>query len=164
VTAMPKPDRSPAALDALSVPERSGTSYPEPYRAAVAGRHFRQLGDQFGLSQFGVNLVRLEPGAISSQRHWHEAEDEFVYVLEGHPTLVTDEGETPLGPGAVAGFAADRPNGHHLVNRTDRQVLFLAVGTRAIAERCHYPDVDMEYRCYASGEEGYWRKNGERYP
>src|SRR5690242_3176816 len=93
-------------VDPSTVPERNATGYPPPYRAAVAGRHYRRLGDAAGLTQFGVNLVRLEPGAASSQRHWHKAEDEFVYVLEGTPTLVTDEGETVLRPGLAAGFRA----------------------------------------------------------
>jgi uncharacterized cupin superfamily protein len=131
-------------VDPSAVPERSETSYPAPYRGAVAGRHFRRLGDAAGITNFGVNLVRLEPGAYSSQRHWHTAEDEFLYVLEGTPTLVTDEGETVLRPGMAAGFPKGEANGHHLVNRTGATVLFLVVGDRPAEDDVFYPDVDME--------------------
>jgi uncharacterized cupin superfamily protein len=152
VTASP-----PAALDSATVPEVSRTGYPEPYRGAVAGRSWRALGDPFGLTDFGVNLVRLEPGAASSQRHWHSDEDELVYVLEGEPTLVTDAGPQRLRPGMVAGFAKDRPDGHHLRNETASPVLFLVVGSRREGDACFYPDVDLQV-----GADGvYRRKSGE---
>jgi uncharacterized cupin superfamily protein len=131
-------------VDPSTVAERSETSYPPPYRSAVAGRHFRRLGDAAGIVNFGVNLVRLEPGAASSQRHWHTHEDEFLYVLEGTPTLVTDAGEALLRPGLAAGFPKGEANGHHLVNRTEAPVLFLVVGDRSAEDECFYPDVDME--------------------
>lgn len=156
---MQRPDEParPVALRATEVPEVSSTGYPEPFRALVAGRHRRRLGDAFGLGQFGVNLCRLEPGAASSQRHWHEKEDEFVWVLEGEVVLVTDAGETVLGPGMVAGFPAGRANGHHFVNRSGRDVLLLEIGTRsADGERVVYPDVDLLY----DSTRGYLHKDG----
>jgi uncharacterized cupin superfamily protein len=133
-------------IDPKAVPERTGTIYPSPYRGAVAGRHYRRLGDAAGVSNFGVNLVRLEPGAASSHRHWHTKEDEFVWILEGTPTLVTDEGETALQPGMAAGFPKGVANGHHLVNRTATDVLFLVVGDRAPDDDAFYsdPTIDME--------------------
>jgi uncharacterized cupin superfamily protein len=148
---------TPPALDPESLPERSGTGYPEPYRAAVQGRSFRELGDPFGLADFGVNLVRLEPGAASSQRHWHTEEDELVYVLEGEPTLVTEAGRTVLRPGMVAGFAKGRADGHHLRNETDRPVRFLVVGSRHAGDACHYPDIDLQL----SPDGVYRKKSGE---
>src|SRR5918995_54665 len=132
-------------LDITLVPERNSTSYPEPFRAAVSGRFWRALGQAAGLTQFGVNLVRLEPGAWSSQRHWHESEDEFLIVLEGELVLVENEGETVMRAGDAAGFKAGVPNGHHLLNRTERDGVFLVVGSRAPAERAHYPDLDLLY-------------------
>ena len=96
-----------------------------------------------GLSQFGVNLTRLEPGAASALRHWHENEDEFVYVLEGEIVLIEDDGETMLKPGDCAGFKAGVANGHHLVNKTTRDALYLEIGNRAPSERAHYPDDDL---------------------
>lgn len=154
---MPDPTPSPAALAARELPEVTRTGYPEPFRALVAGRHRRRLGDAFGLTQFGVNLCRLEPGAASSQRHWHAREDELVYVLEGEVVLVTDAGETVLGPGMVAGFPAGRPDGHHLINRSDRDAFVLEIGTRSTgAERVVYPDIDLVY----DREKGYLHKDG----
>jgi len=105
------------ALDPATVPPRTTSGYPtEAMRAVTNGRAKRPLGDTLGLTTFGVNLTRLEPGAASSLRHWHLRQDEFVWVLEGHVTLVTDEGEQVLGPGTCAGFPGGTPNGHHLVN------------------------------------------------
>ena len=152
---MPKID-----IDEIAV-ERRGF-YPEPFARLVHGREYKRLGDAAGLTQFGVNLTRLAPGAAASIRHWHEAEDEFVYVLEGELTLAEDEGETLLRPGDAAGFKAGVPNGHHLVNRSDRDGVFLVIGTRARRERGHYPDDDLAY--HQEGEK-FWfaRKNGERY-
>ena len=130
-------------IDVGALPVRSGTTYPEPFDRIVAGREWHALGDAVGLTQFGVNLMRLKPGAASSARHWHEQEDEFVYMVEGELVLVEDDGETVMLPGDMAGFKAGFPNGHHLVNRTDRDAIFLVVGTRALRERCHYPDIDL---------------------
>jgi uncharacterized cupin superfamily protein len=129
---------------ALDVPARTGTIYPPPYAATVAGRAKRALGDLFGLSQFGVNLTVLAPGTSSSERHWHETEDEFVFVLEGEVVLIDGEGEHVLGPGMCAGFKAGVPNGHKLVNRSSAPVTVLEVGTRSDGDRAHYPEADMQ--------------------
>ena len=150
------------ALDPATVPVRTGSSYPAPFRAAAAERRKRALGDPAGLSQFGVNLVELPPGGWSSQRHWHSREDEFVYVLEGELTLVTDEGEKRLGTGMAAGFPAGKADGHHLINRTDRPARYLEVGGRVVGDECHYPDVDLHVRTSPEGD--IWTdKTGKRY-
>jgi uncharacterized cupin superfamily protein len=134
------------AISALDLPARQGTDYPPPHDAPCLNRIRRALGDVFGLSQFGVNLLDLPPGTWSSQRHWHEQQDEFVYVLEGEVMLVTDEGETILRPGMVAGFRAGTGNGHHLVNRSDKTARVLEVGTRTTEEVAYYSDIDMMVR------------------
>ena len=154
--------RSPA-LDPQTVPARGGSSYPAPFRAAVEGRQKRPLGDATGLTQFGVNLVELPPGCWSSQRHWHTHEDEFVYVLQGELTLVTDAGEQVLGPGMAAGFPAGEADGHHLINRTDRPATYLEVGSRQDdLDECDYPDIDMAVR-QQGGRQMYVKKSGEPY-
>jgi uncharacterized cupin superfamily protein len=112
-------------LDPSEVPVRRGGGYPHPYAEPLRGREKRALGDPLGLTQFGVNLVTLPPGNWSSQRHWHANEDEFVYIVEGEVTLVTDAGETILGPGMTAGFPAGGADGHHLINRSDKPVVYL---------------------------------------
>jgi uncharacterized cupin superfamily protein len=124
---------------------RTGSNYPPQFQNVVQGREKSVLGDLVGLTQFGVNLTRLKPGAGSALRHWHENEDEFVYILEGELVLVEDEGETMLRTGDAAGFKAGVANGHHLVNRTQRDAIYLEIGTRAPTERAHYPDVDLEF-------------------
>jgi len=136
-------ETTPIRIRALDRPVRSGSSYPEDLRPVVQGRSKRILGDVFGLDQFGVNMTELLPGAASALRHWHEREDEFIYVLSGRPVLVTDAGETQLEPGDCAGFKAGVPNAHHVVNREDEPAVYLEVGTRAAQERCHYPDNAM---------------------
>jgi uncharacterized cupin superfamily protein len=154
--------RSPA-LDPQTVPERRGSSYPEPYRAQVEARRKRPLGDATGLTQFGVNLVLLPPGCWSSQRHWHSHEDEFVYVLDGELTLVTDAGEQLLGPGTAAGFPAGKADGHHLINRTERPATYLEVGTRRDdVDEVDYSDIDMAVR-HRDGVQMFVRKSGEPY-
>ena len=147
-------------IDIEAIPVRERTGYPPPYAAAVKGRLFQALGDAAGLTQFGVNLVRLRPGAASSQRHWHENEDEFLIVLEGELVLVEDEGETILRAGDAAGFKAGVPNGHCLLNRTERDGVFLVVGSRAAAERAHYSDVDLLYEA-TDGRVRYTNRAGE---
>ena len=149
-------------VDSMSVAARIGSAYPAPFSETVAGRAKRALGDALGLTQFGVNLVTLAPGAWSSQRHWHVNEDEFVYVLEGEITLVTDAGETLLKPGMAAGFPAGRPDGHHLINRSDKPALYLEVGTRAGHEEAHYSDIDLKART-VDGRFVFTHKNGEPY-
>src|SRR5215813_9051859 len=124
---MPKIDITNLAIDASS-------GYPEPYRRAVAGRQRRRLGNAVGLDQFGVNLTTLKPGAWSSQRHWHETEDELIYVLEGELVLCEDAGETVLKPGDAAGWKAGVQNGHCLINRTNRDAVYLEIGSRAARE------------------------------
>src|SRR5512140_1598432 len=118
------------ALDPVTVDERRGSGYPEPYRSRMGDRVKRRLGDAFGLTGFGVNLVTLGPGGQSALRHWHTQEDEFVYVLEGEVVLVTGAGETPLRAGMCAGYPAGRPDGHHMINRAAAPARYLEVGTR----------------------------------
>jgi uncharacterized cupin superfamily protein len=130
-------------IDIASLPVDDGTNYPEPFRGVVRGRGRKRLGVAAGLDQFGVNLTTLRPGAASSLRHWHETEDELVYILDGEVILVEDGGETVLKAGDAAGFKANVPNGHHLINKTDRDVVFLEIGTRSKRERAEYPDVDL---------------------
>jgi uncharacterized cupin superfamily protein len=146
------------ALHANDIPARVGTDYPSPHDAPCRQRARRRLSDAFGLSQFGVNLLELLPGVWSSQRHWHERQDEFIYVLEGEVTLVTDKGETILTPGMVAGFRAGEPDGHHLVNRSNAVARVLEMGTRTAEETAHYPDIDMMYRA----GQGYSTPDGRR--
>ena len=149
-------------IDAARVAARTGSAYPSPFDEPVAGRVKRALGNAAGLDQFGVNLVTLPPGVWSSQRHWHENEDEFVYILEGEATLVNDAGETLLTPGMAAGFPAGRRDGHHLINKSGAPVLYLEVGTRADGETAHYSDIDMIAR-KEGGAFVFTRKDGEPY-
>ena len=153
----------PAGFNATSLAESNSTSYPAPFRDDVRGRWYRRLGDHAGLKNFGVNLVRIEPGGMSSQRHWHTREDEFVYVLEGEIALVTDAGEQRLTPGMCAGFPAGAADGHHFLNRSDKDALMLVVGDRQAADECHYPDVDLFLGPGADGTHRFMRKNGEPY-
>jgi uncharacterized cupin superfamily protein len=130
---------------AFDLPATTGTMYPEPFRSRVLPREKRALGDAFGLSTIGVNLTILAPGKESSMRHWHEREDELVYVLEGEVVLITDDGEEILGPGMVAGFKAGISNAHQLVNRGEGPATYLEVSNRDAADWGYYPDVDMAY-------------------
>jgi uncharacterized cupin superfamily protein len=152
----------PSWRDPKDVTPRLGSIYPPPFGDPLAGREKRALGDALGLTQFGVNLVTLPPGCWSSQRHWHSNEDEFVYILEGEATLITDAGETVLVPGMTAGFPAGRPDGHHLINRSEQPVLYLEVGTRAEAEEAQYSDIDMIAR-RSNGRFVFTRKDGTPY-
>jgi uncharacterized cupin superfamily protein len=129
----------------------------------MAGREKRALGDVFGLTDFGVNLTRIEPGGVSSLRHAHAEQDEFVYILEGRPTLVTNSGETPLGPGMCAGFASGTGDAHHLVNRTDEAVVYLEVGTRVTGDSVIYPDDDLELAVGPDERLGFRRKDRTPY-
>jgi uncharacterized cupin superfamily protein len=132
-------------IDISKLQARTATNYPDAFKHVVKGREKTPLGDAVGLTQFGVNLTRMKPGACSSLRHWHENEDEFVYILEGELVLVEDAGETILKVGDCAGFKANVANGHHLINRTQKDALYLEIGTRAPSERAHYPDVDLKF-------------------
>jgi uncharacterized cupin superfamily protein len=149
-------------IDIANLAVRTTSTYPEPFQSVCAGREKAALGNLAGLTQFGVNLTRLKPGAASALRHWHDNEDEFVYVLEGEATLIEDGVEITLQPGDAAGFKAGVPNGHHLVNKTGRDVLYLEVGTRHTTDRYHYPDIDM---IGVKDEQGvhFVRLSGERY-
>jgi uncharacterized cupin superfamily protein len=149
-------------IDIEHVESESATGYPQPFRAAVAGRWRKRLGNAAGLDQFGVNLTRLKPGSQSSQRHWHEAEDEFIYVLEGELVLLEDDGETVLRSGDAAGFKAGVRNGHCLVNRSLQDAVYLEIGSRAQCECVDYPDIDLRCCKDASGVH-YTRKSGEHY-
>ena len=150
-------------IDVAKATVRTKGRYPDPWGAITEGREKAALGDVAGLTQFGVNLTRLKPGAASALRHWHEAEDEFVYVLEGEILLIEDGGTTVLEPGDAAGFKAGIANGHHLVNKSKRDAVYLEVGTRAKRERAHYPDVDLVYDKDENGFR-FSRRSGEPYP
>ena len=133
------------AVTAAEAPPRTTPSvYPEPFASRMSGREKRALGDLFGLKNFGVNLTRLVPGAVSSLRHAHTKQDEFIYILQGHPTLHTDEGKTRLSPGMCAGFKASTGNGHRLINETEEEVVYLEVGDRTPGDEGSYPDDDLK--------------------
>jgi uncharacterized cupin superfamily protein len=139
-----------------------GTLYPSPFDQPCRARERRKIGDAAGLKQFGVNVLRLPPGAWSSQRHWHTGSDEFVYVLAGEVVLVTDAGEEILRTGDAAGFKAEDKNGHHLQNRSAEDALILEMGTRVADDTAFYSDIDMV--CPAGGRLAmYTRRNGEPY-
>ena len=148
-------------IDIPAEPTRVGTDYPPPHDAPCRERRRWALGDAAGLDQFGVNLMRLPPGQWSSQRHWHSAEDEFVWVVEGEVVLVEDGIEVVLRPGDCAGFKAGVENGHHLENRSDREAVLLEMGSRRPdADTCTYSDIDMVAR---AGENFYRHRDGAPY-
>jgi len=153
----------PVAVMADQVPPRMVPSnYPEPFATRMQGRIKCALGNVFGLSNFGVNLTTLKPGSISALRHSHSVQDEFIYILEGAPTLVTDDGETLLQPGMCAGFPSGSQNGHHLVNRSGSDVVYLEIGDRSRGDSVLYPDDDLK----AVFEDGAWHflhKDGRPY-
>jgi len=155
---LPKPVR---ALEVA--PRAKASSYPEPFAARVRGREKRPLGEVFGLQNFGVNLTRLAPGAQSALRHAHTRQDEFVYILEGRPTLVTDAGDTELSPGMCAGFRAGSGDAHHLQNRTSGDVLYLEIGDRAPGDGATYPDDDLQAIVGSDGSWRFTRKDGTAY-
>jgi uncharacterized cupin superfamily protein len=130
-------------IEVAALPFIARGGYPPPHDKLVAGRSRKRLGDEAGLTQFGVNLTMLTPGAFSSLRHWHENQDEFVFLIEGELTLIEDEGETLLRPGDAAGFKAAVANGHHLVNRSNSDAVYLEIGTRTPRERAHFSDADL---------------------
>ncbi|MDR3513645.1 MAG: cupin domain-containing protein [Caulobacteraceae bacterium] len=149
-------------LDVEAIPLESGCNYPSPFDAPCLGATWRRLGRAAGLKAFGVNLSRIPPGVWSSQRHWHSHEDEFVMVLEGELALVTDNGEETLGPGDCAAFKAGEPDGHHLVNRSDRDAVVLEIGNADPQhDRCVYSDIDMVAE---PGVEPYLHRDGTPYP
>ena len=153
----------PVAVVAEGAPFRAKASrYPEPFASQMAGRRKQPLGDLFGLTNFGVNLTRLAPGAVSALRHAHTKQEEFLYVLKGQPTLHTDEGRMRLSPGMCAGFRAGTGNGHRLINETEEEVVYLEVGDRTPGDEGSYPDDDLK----ALMVDGKWRfvhKDGSPY-
>ncbi|MBC8038242.1 MAG: cupin domain-containing protein [Rhizobiales bacterium] len=152
----------PSFLKTTDVQQRSGTNYPAAVAAVVAGREKRVLGDPFGLAQFGVNLTTLAPGSQSSHRHWHEREDEFIYVLDGEITLVDDAGEHLLTAGMCAGFKAGVADGHCLINRSKAPATYLEIGSRSPEERSTYPDTDLK-GVKASGKWTFTKKDGSAF-
>ncbi|MCF3627619.1 cupin domain-containing protein [Thalassospiraceae bacterium LMO-SO8] len=156
-------DERPPAVRALDIaPRAKPSTYPEPFFSRMAGRKKRQLGDVFGLANFGVNLTRLAPGGESALLHRHTRQDEFVYILEGSPTLVTEDGETELSPGMCAGFPAGG-SAHHLVNRTTADVLYLEIGDRTPGDAASYPRDDIQANLGPDGQWLFTHKDGSPY-
>jgi uncharacterized cupin superfamily protein len=149
-------------VDIDAIPEENRTGYPPQFADLVAGRFRKRIARAGGLTQFGVNLCRLAPGAASSQRHWHEAEDELVFVLKGEATLIEDGGETILKPGDAATFKAGDQNGHHILNRSTSDVVILEVGTRSTKDSGEYPDIDLAFVA-EGGAIRYLHKDGTPY-
>lgn len=148
-------------IDIEKTPLQTGSGYPAPYKHAVAGRSRRRIGDAGGLTQYGVNICTLKPGSASAQRHWHKHEDEFVYVLSGEVVLIEDSGETALQAGDAAAFPAGAANGHHLVNRSNEDAVFLEVGTRSAVEDVEYTDPEIDLRAVKNdGVFRYLHKDG----
>ncbi|HXH65548.1 MAG TPA: cupin domain-containing protein [Mariprofundaceae bacterium] len=159
---MPEKQSPIAIVAAEAAPRARPSIYPEPFASRMQGREKRPLGDLFGLTNFGVNQTRLAPGASSALRHAHSKQDEFIHILSGRPTLLTDEGETELAPGMCAGFKAGTGNGHCLVNRTAEDVIYLEIGDRTPGDAVSYPDDDLR----AELVDGQWRfmhKDGRPY-
>ncbi len=153
----------PPAVVATDVPLRTKPSiYPAQFASRVTGRDKRLLGDHFGLKNYGVNLTRLAPRAQSALRHAHTRQDEFVYLLQGKATLVTDEGRTVLVPGMCAGFPAGTGNAHHLINETTEDVIYLEIGDRTPGEDVTYPDDDLQIATI-DGRRQFAHKNGTAY-
>lgn len=148
-------------IDVSQVPERKGSGYPAPFAAAAGARIKQALGNPGGLTDFGVNLTRLPPGAWSSQRHWHTDEDELVYVLSGELVLITDAGEQLLAAHDCAAFPKHRADGHHLINRSTQMAVYLEIGSRSERDCCHYPDIDLHWD---SNTGVYTHKDGAPYP
>jgi len=154
----------PAALVAAEVDLRKAKSaYPENFVPRLGGRAKRPLGDRFDLTIFGVNLTTLPPGAMSALRHAHTRQDEFIYILEGAPTLITDSGETMLKPGMCAGFKAGTGDAHHLVNRSESDVVYLEIGDRTLGDEASYPDDDIVAVKTPDGTRRFTHKDGTPY-
>ncbi len=148
-------------IDPKTAPARGGTRYPAPHDAPCKARSWSALGEAAGLTQFGVNLIRIPPGSWSSHRHWHMLEDEFVWVVEGQATMVTDGGRETLGPGDSAGFPAGVRDGHHFINEGPGDLVLLVVGSRNDADYGEYSDIDMKFGPERySGAGHYTRKDG----
>jgi uncharacterized cupin superfamily protein len=151
----------PKRIDQMAVPVVRGSRYPRPFDAPCSGRARLRLGEAAGLTDFGVNLMRLHPGCWSSQRHWHLLEDEFVFVVEGEVILVTDTGEEVLRAGDSAGFKAGLKDGHHLQNRSSADAVILEVGSRKPDDEGEYSDIDMRF---LRGDGHFVHKDGKPYP
>ena len=149
-------------INPQDVPDIKSSTYPEQFRALVAGRVRKRLGDAARLKNFGVNLVKLEPGSCSALRHWHSSQDEFVYILEGEVTLVTNAGEQILKPGMAAGFPAGEADGHHLINRSNAVAVYLEIGDRTPQDIVTYPDDDLVAKD-TSGNRVFSHKDGSPY-
>jgi uncharacterized cupin superfamily protein len=160
-SSMRKPQKP--AIDSREIEPRTGTGYPGSFRQNVEARRKRILGDAYGLTRYGVNLVELPPGTWSSQRHWHTHEDEFIYIVSGQLALVTDGGEQILTPGMVAGFPAGNPDGHHLINKSEELASYLEIGDRNNRDEAHYPDIDLLYKVNDSGEHEFTNREGAPY-
>jgi uncharacterized cupin superfamily protein len=160
---MTEQNRPTAIVATTAAPRARPSVYPEPFAARVAGRDKRPLGDVFGLNNFGVNLTRLVPGACSALRHAHQKQDEFVYMLSGSATLVTDAGEMTLTPGMCAGFKAGSGDAHHLVNRTSGDAVYLEIGDRSAGDAVVYPDDDLKAELDAAGKWQFLHKDGTPY-
>lgn len=153
-----------APIDAtLAPPRKKSSHYPEPFASRFDGRLKQPLGDLFGLGNIGINRTTLLPGACSALRHWHTVQDEFVYILAGHPTLITDAGETELSPDMCMGFRANEADGHQLVNRTNQAVIYLEMGDRRPGDAAHYPDDDLQATLDSHGTWQFRHKNGAPY-
>ncbi len=150
-------------IDLSNVPRKTGSIYPAPHDRAVAGRWSLRVGQAGGLTQFGANIVVMPPGTLSSLRHWHLNEDEFLMMIEGELVLIEDDGETPMRAGDCATFPAGKENGHHMVNRSDREARFLVIGTKAAFEEATYSDVDMKVRI-EGGTALFTRRDGSPLP
>lgn len=159
----PGDDFPVAVMAAELAPRAKNSSYPEPFASRVAGRQKRALGDVFGLANFGVNLTRLAPGASSAMRHAHSKQDEFIFVLSGHPVLLTNRGRRQLSPGMCAGFRAGSGDAHHLVNDTDADVVYLEVGDRSPGDSAAYPDDDLQAVAEAGRGWRFLHKDGTPY-
>lgn len=150
-------------IDLSAVPVRQGTGYPDPFKASVVGRSRQRVGNAAGLTNFGVNLTTLAPGAQSALRHWHSRQDEFIYIVSGELTLVTDTGDTLLTPGMMAGFPAGLTDGHHLINRSSELATYLEIGDRTPNDRASYPDDDLLAIAKPEGGYDFTHRNGEPY-
>ena len=160
---MSEPSPPPFAIEARSAaPRTKRSNYPEPFFSRMSKREKRPLGDLFGLRNFGVNLTTLRPGGESALLHRHSRQDEFIFIVEGEPTLVTDEGEMRLKPGSCAGFPA-AGRAHHLVNRTEADVVYLEIGDRTPGDEVAYPADDLTAALGAGGQWVFTRKDGTPY-
>lgn len=146
-------------VDLQTIEQTNRTGYPAPHHEAVAGRYYRRIGDFGGFVDFGASHVVLKPGAASSQRHWHQDEDEMVVMIEGEAVLIEDDGRTTMRQGDIAIFPKGAANGHHLINESAADCVFVAVGRKPLSD-CHYPDVDMHYDHSA---QAYRRKDGSAF-